>query len=327
MKDTTYEAAARTAQAAWKQQTPTLPAEARAPAPYFRDGKAVGNYPHCLPREFAAYNLLPEVRQAALEYFAAAGIRWHAELDGGPTNHLLSSQIQCVNALAAMMSDPTRAVDAFGGVLPIGEMLTIEPDRYLAFEYIGAVDHLGEAKPGIPRSRGAYCTSTDAAIRYLRPDGAIEVALIEWKFTESYDGAALRESTTDRLERYRALAYSDHSRLRFDAVPYEDLFVEPYYQLLRQQLLAAEMERAHELGAEVVRVVHVAPKANLAYQTGLFLDSHRAAGENVYEVWRTVLRHQCRFVTLDSEVFCNPRITSAEYADRYGAAAKGEMPE
>jgi hypothetical protein len=92
---------------------------------------------------------------------------------------------------------------------------------------------------------------------------------------------------------------------------------------MRQQLLAAEMERTHELGADVVRVVHVAPKANTAYQANLFRESHRAAGDNVYDVWRSVLRDQDRFVTLDSEVFCDPRITSAEYADRYGTNHRG----
>jgi hypothetical protein len=314
----TYEDLVRAAQAAWKSRTRSLPDEARLPAPYFRDGQAVGSYPHCLPREFAAYNLLPDVREAALRYFATEGIHWHAALDGGPTNHLLSSQIQCVNALTPMLRDGDEAIDAFGSVLPIGAPLRIEGHHYLAFEYIGAVDHLGEAKPGIPRSRGAYCTSTDAAIRYRRPDGGMEIALIEWKFTESYDGSPLGQTSTDRFERYRDLAHGPHSPLRFDVVPYEDLFVEPYYQLMRQQLLAAEMERTHELGADVVRVVHVAPAGNTAYKASLSRDSHRAAGDSVYDVWRSVLRDQSRFVTLDSEIFCDPRITSAEYVDRYG---------
>ena len=35
----------------------------------------------------------------------------------------------------------------------------IEDGRYLTFEYIGAADHLAEAKPGIARERGRFCTS------------------------------------------------------------------------------------------------------------------------------------------------------------------------
>jgi hypothetical protein len=72
---------------------------------------------------------------------------------------------QYVNALMPMATDP-RLVVAFGGILPIGELLPIERGRYLTIEYIGAADHLAEAKPGIARERGRFCTSTDAAIRY-----------------------------------------------------------------------------------------------------------------------------------------------------------------
>ena len=76
-----------------------------------------------------------------------------------------------------MSGSPRLVVAAFGEVLPIGEPLPIEDGRYLAFEYIGAADHLAEAKPGIARERGRFCTSADAAIRYRRPGGGIEAAL------------------------------------------------------------------------------------------------------------------------------------------------------
>ena len=189
----------------WKQHSPTLPDEARASAPYIRDGNPVGRYPYCLPPPLSAYNLLPEVRAQALQRFAADNIAWQAAIDGRPTNHLLSSQIQCVNALMPMANDPRLLVAAFGQVLPIGEPLPIEDRRYLTFEYIGAADHLAEAKPGIARERGRFCTSTDAAIRYHRPGGGIEIALIEWKYTESYKGRQLAKSRSDRLNRYRPL--------------------------------------------------------------------------------------------------------------------------
>jgi hypothetical protein len=77
---------------------------------------------------------------------------------------------------------PRLVVAAFGEVLPIGEPLPIEDGRYLTFEYLGAAGHLAEAKQGIARERGRFCTSIDTAIRYRRPGGGIEVALIEWKY-------------------------------------------------------------------------------------------------------------------------------------------------
>lgn len=117
--------------------------------------------------------------------FTELGIPWHAGIDGGPSSHLLSSQVQCVNALGQMVRDPERLVRAFGELLGIGEALQIEPDRYLTFEYIGPSDYFGEA-PGGHRTRGAQCTSVDAAFKHRGWDGVVELVLLEWKYTESY---------------------------------------------------------------------------------------------------------------------------------------------
>lgn len=51
-----YAAAHNAAAIAWKRQTSALPDAAREPGPY-KD--SVRRYDFCLPREFAAYNLLP----------------------------------------------------------------------------------------------------------------------------------------------------------------------------------------------------------------------------------------------------------------------------
>ena len=164
------------------------------PAPYIKDGQPRGNYPYCLPAEYADHNLLPDVRQAALQMFSAEGVRWHADIDGHPSNHLLDSQVQCVNALAPGMSDPDFVKAALGDVLPIEHVLEIESGRTLTFEFIGERDHLNEGR-GAPRTRGSMTTSADAAIRYCTPSDTVEVALIEWKFTEDYRG---KELTTPR---------------------------------------------------------------------------------------------------------------------------------
>src|SRR4051794_3282459 len=115
--------------AQWKSTTSTLPGPARAAAPYIRKDGTVSAvlYPFCLPPEYAVLTLLPEVRDRALSLFAELGIPWHAGISGGPSNHLLSSQVQCANALTQMVDDPHRLVAAFGRVLEIGEVLEIEP--------------------------------------------------------------------------------------------------------------------------------------------------------------------------------------------------------
>ena len=72
------------------------------------------------------------------------------------------------------------------------------------------------------------------------------------------------------------------------------------------------------LGADRVRVVHVLPKANIAYQQSLHRESQRALGSTVSEVWAKLLRSSDRFVAVDNSLFLDPAITSDEYVARYG---------
>lgn len=96
---------------AWKTQTTTLPEQARQPAPYVRkDGtQRPPAYEFCLPAEFAAYSLLPEVRETAPALFVELAVRWHAGVGNGPSSHLLSSQVRCANALTQMVTEPPEA--------------------------------------------------------------------------------------------------------------------------------------------------------------------------------------------------------------------------
>lgn len=316
----TYTATERRRAAAWKSVTQTLPDAARTPAPYRDKNGADGTRAHefCLPAAHAALNLLPEVREPALELFAELGIPWHAGTAAGPSNHLLSSQVQCVNALAQMVDDPARLRRAFGALLETEEVLEVEPGRFLTFEYIGAVDVFGEA-PGGDRVRGAHCTSVDAAFLHRRKDGLRELVLVEWKYTEKY---ALRSPDPDkdavRWSRYGAAWSADDSPVRTDVLPFELALDEPFYQLVRQQLLAHELEKAGAHGADRVRVLHVAPRGNDAYQNSLVRPAHRAAGSSVSAVWQRMLCRPDRFVSVDSALFLDPAITSPEYARRYG---------
>jgi hypothetical protein len=91
-------------------------------------------------------------------------------------------------------------------------------------------------------------------------------------------GQLAAKSRSDRLDRCRPLFEDPGGPLRTDVIPYADLFVEPFYQLMRQQLLAHAMERSGELGADTVRVLHIAPAANTELQLSLTRDSHQAAG-------------------------------------------------
>ena len=77
--------------------------------------------------------------------------------------------------------------------------------------------------------------------------------LIEWKYTESYSRTCLAISKrgTDKREIYRSLYDSPCCPIDKTMVPeFGDLFYEPFYQFLRQQLLAHEMEQAKGVGMQ-----------------------------------------------------------------------------
>jgi len=325
--DTTFVVAERTRASAWKQTTATLPAEAKAPAPYVGKDESAGGseFGFCLPPEHAALSLLPEVREDAIALFAELGIPWHAGVGDGPSNHLLSSQVQCVNALAQMVSDPERIVRAFGPILGTSEVHQIEPGRWLTFEYIGSEDHLHEAVAGT-RMRGAHCTSVDAAFVHSTADGLRELVLVEWKYTERY-GPRTVVSTKDavRFERYGALLAAPDGSVVAGLLPFEDLLQEPLYQLMRQQLLAHELEKARAHEADRVRVVHVCPSANASYYASLHGAQAPRLGATVDEVWQRLVRRPDRFVPVDSVLFLDPEITSSQYAARYGGPS-GSAP-
>lgn len=284
-----YSQRERTRAIAWKSTTSTLPDEARAAGGYVDKNGSVGTTPYNfrLPPASAALNLLPEVRDPAVALFTELGIPWHAGAAGGPGNHLLSSQVQCVIALGQMLADPTRIVAAFGQLLGIGEMLQIEPNRFLTFEYIGPTDFFGEAPTG-ERNRGAHCTSVDVAFLHRDVHGVVELVLVEWKYTESYRVRS-PDPAKDEIQRrrYGAALADPAGPVRADALAFELLLNEPFYQLVRQQLLAWALETSSAEGASRVRVGQVLPKGNLPYQQSLARPEHRALGGSGSEVWHS----------------------------------------
>jgi len=317
---TTYTDTQRKFAADWKAQTSTLPADAKLPAPY---RSATGpSYEFCLPWAYADHNLLPEVRSAGIALFGELKIPWHMGIGGGPGNHLLSSQVQCVNALGQMVNDPARIVQAFGESLGTEEVFEIEPGRYLTFEYIGPVGFFSEGKNGV-RERGANCTSVDAAFVHRTKGGLRELVLLEWKYTESYRKRTPEPKDEVRRQRYEHFLDAADSPVRRGELSFLDLLDEPFYQLMRQQLLAHELEKMHaaDLKVDRVRVAHVLPESNLEYQQSIHRETQRKVGESVYEVWDKLLTAPDRFVKLDSAMFLDPAITSAEYVARYGATA------
>ncbi|MCX6029181.1 MAG: hypothetical protein NT169_07740 [Chloroflexi bacterium] len=187
---------------------------------------------------------------------------------------------------------------------PVGRMLPIEAGQYVTFEWIGAMNYLGEriSRNG-QRTRGANFTSADAAVLFERIDGRRQAILIEWKYTESYGSTPLQIATSgaDRTAIYRHLYDRADCPLDKALLPgFEALFYEPFYQLMRQQFLAHEMERARELGANLVGVLHIAPARNADFRrvTSLAL---RGLGDSATGVWQRLVRTSDRFASVHTE--------------------------
>ncbi len=275
------------------------------------DGVYRGRFrPFCLPRECAEENLFPEIRQSATAYFAAQEIKWHDAQDGRPSNHLCDSQVCCVNFLFPFANQPQALVELLRPLFPtILEMLPMEiPGQFVSCEWIGQQNYLGEISRNTKRSRGANYTSADAAVMFAREDGRRQIVLIEWKYTESYGGSSVRyaRSGRDKTTIYAHLFERDDCPLNKDLLPaFDALFFEPFYQLMRQQFLAHEMERAHELGADVVSLLHIAPAHNRDF-CRVTSPALAHLGSSATEVWKRLVSVPGRFASVSTEELFGP---------------------
>lgn len=299
-----------------------IQAEFKVNSSYFSEpARADGVYKHkprafCLPVDLAEQNLVPEIRQSALAHFARHRIKWHDGQGGKPSNHLCDSQVCCVNFLFPFADKPTALAEVLHPVFPeVQNMLPIESGQYVSFEWIGAQNYLGEriSRNG-QRTRGANCTSADAIVMFERRDGKRQVVLIEWKYTESYGGTFLKfsDSGTDRTEIYRHLFEREDCSIRKDILPsFDALFYEPFYQFMRQQLLAHEMEKAHELDADIVTVLHIAPAHNIDF-CKVTSPELVNLGETATSIWRKLVKPDGRFISISTE-----QLFSSLFAGRF----------
>lgn len=283
---------------------------------YFsEDARADGLYrgrlrPFCLPGKYAEENLFPAIRRTALAHFAHNQIKWHQPQGGKPSNHLCGSQVCCVNFLFPFVDKPDALATLLQPIFPnLKRMLPIECGRYVTFEWIGQQNYLGEkiSRNG-KRTRGALYTSADAIVRFERTDGKQQIVLIEWKYTESYGGASLviAKSGTDRTGIYKPLYQQSNcpiDKSRLD--DFSALFHEPFYQLMRQQFLAYEMEKAHEMGADRVTVLHIAPAANCCFQQ-VKSAPLKHLGDTVTGIWSALVPEPGSFISISTEKLFGP---------------------
>lgn len=286
-----------------------------------------------MPENWAA-NLHPDYRQRIVDSFfysdeLTQSIGWHTHV-----NHGASSQVCCVNFLFPFVDRPDllgRWIDhvlGTDGAQPEVVERRNGEDHYVAFEWFPETDYLNEAGKDGKRNRGSNSTSVDAAVRY-RIGGQLHLLLIEWKYTESYpskrDPKSMSGDAT-RNSRYHNIWQRPHGPIRADVdVRLEDFFLEPWYQLLRQQMTAYHAETDPLSEYDRVALLHVSPRENSALK--------RARGElsrfgnDVFEAFANLIdpSFRDRFICLDtSSAFSSlsnwPEVTwSGWLAARYPA--------
>jgi len=302
----------------------------------------------CLADECADENLYEAIREPAIKYFEDRDIRWHDGLNKRriPSNHLCCSQCCCVNFLYPMTTNPTLLARVFRQFYPdLKRPLQIHEDKrlpngtypYMTFEWIGTKDYLGELfrKLGV-RTRGANFTSADFAFRFRRKDDKIQLVLGEWKYTEYYNsrdlGAPSRPKDKKPLARkhnyWPAFRRKNGIFANHGEELYNDLFFEPFYQLMRLQLLAQEMELGREMNADVVSVFHISPEANREFRERVTSPRLEEMFPNrgVLEIWKELVPED-KFMSISVEELLNTiakrvRAHEREWADylniRYG---------
>jgi hypothetical protein len=268
------------------------------------------------PREFvlneAAANLWEGIRADALHYFACNEIQWWKGEQEGPTGHMLSSQVACVNHLHLLRQRGDVATAVLRAIDPAVVEAEIVDDGYVEFEFIGKEQYLKEKS----FSRGANCTSLDAFMIGRTADGVRRAFLIEWKYTEAYRHED--KYVPERAQVYDHLITAEDSPFR--PIEPRAFYYEPFYQMMRQTLLGCQLIKHNDHGCASYRHVHVVPEENTEFHQTV--TAPLLKGASVSEAWRAVLKHPEFYIGSTPADFMRPvlqeRDTKAltDYLDR-----------
>ena len=111
---------------------------------------------------------------------------------------------------------------------------------------------------------------------------------------------------TDQTAIYRHLYDSVDCTINKSKLPsFESLFFEPFYQLMRQQFLAQQMEEHNELGADIVSLLHIAPDCNQAFKK-VTSTALKSLGESPTQIWSRLVLSPDRFLSLSTETLFGP---------------------
>ena len=237
--------------------------------------------PHLLSLGCEEENLYLGVRGSggAIDFFSQRGIKWWKSSRSGddveaegPTRNMASSQVACVNFLLPLARIPGALLSALSAIDDdVRAIVDIHHEGNTSpveFEWIG----LDRSLEG-GRTRGAQNTSIDAFLVAETEAGRRRAYLLEWKYVEQYlrttpDFKGKGKSGETRRRRYCDRYRAPFSSFNPDVAPELDEFLyEPFYQIMRQRLLADRMIHRRELDVTEAKVVVVVPEQNRAYRS------------------------------------------------------------
>lgn len=221
-----------------------------------------------------------------------------------PTGHLLSSQIACINHLffARQRCDiATTILQSVDKNVKIALSLDngVAGSGYVDFEVIGAKNYLGEKQ----HTRGANSTSVDAVMLAEMQNGQRKLFFIEWKYVEQYKSQPSKaegDSGQTRIKIYLPLLEQQDCPFRITNI--KGLYTEPYYQLMRQTLLANEMTKAKEYGATSYMHLHLIPTANTDLKN-VNTAAGKLEGLGLHDTWEGLLKSPVQYKAVDPKDF------------------------
>lgn len=255
-----------------------------------------------IPREFVlsnpTLNLCEGIREDALDYFCKNQITWHDGINNGPTGHLLSSQIACINHLYFVRQRQDAATAILKNIQADIEKAVFVDDGYVEFEFIGDKQYMKERV----WSRGVNCTSVDAVMIGESGVGKKIMFLIEWKYTEAYSFRS--KYIPERANIYDPLIKDVNSpfiKLTENDVP--KLYCEPFYQLMRQTLLGWQCALNNDHCCTEYYHVHVIPDSNTELKNKI---PPGYSGTDISTAWKSVLKEPDKYLVISPEALLKP---------------------
>ncbi len=213
---------------------------------------------------------------------------------------MLSSQIACLNHLYPLR----HRKDCTDKILQnlsdsIIESVFVD-SGLIEFEKTG-LKPLGKESS---TKRGANATSIDSFMIGKKYNGDKVLILIEWKYTESYSPNSLliSDSGKNRFEVYKNLLKRPDCPIK--TKDFNDLFYDPYYQLMRQTLLGWTMTENKEYGAVDWLHLHIIPKENRELRERI--TSKNLQGKTLEESWKLQLKNPEKYIVISPEDFLEP---------------------